>query len=71
MSHVAPVESKPVPERCQTHNLQQELASMEKKARVARALTEEEEQKLLAERRQHDLLRAQVANSQLQLRPAP
>lgn len=49
----------------------QELASVEKRARIARARAEEEEQNLLAERKRHDVLQAQVTNAQLKLRPAP
>jgi hypothetical protein len=51
--------------------VEKELASAEKKARIARASAEQEEQNLLAERRRHDVLTAQVTNAQLQLRPGP
>ena len=51
--------------------MQQELASVEKKARIARARAEEEEHNLLAGRKRQDVLNAAVTNAQLQLRPAP
>ena len=67
---VTVVYSKVPSGHCAT-TLGQELASVEKRARIARARAEEEEQNLLAERKKADVLQAQVHNAQLMCRPAP
>ena len=51
--------------------LGQELASVEKRARIARARAEEEEQNLLAEQKRARVLETQVHNAQLMCRPGP
>lgn len=53
-----------------TPALGQVLASVEKKARIAQAHAEEEEQNLMAERKRQHVLQVKVNNAQLQLRPA-
>jgi len=50
--------------------LGQVLASVEKKARIAQAHAEEQEQNLMAERKRQHVLQVKVNNAQLQLRPA-
>jgi hypothetical protein len=48
-----------------------ELISVEKRARIARARAEEEEQNLVAERKRQALLEVQCQNAQLQCRTGP